>query len=153
MRLPKMLHNSIQQCVNKVTAREPDKVIGERYLRRWYVIPRNRLFNVYVHRILDSDPDHYLHDHPWLFNCSLILEGKLTEELRSGQRVLCRGSFTFRGGRAPHRLLLDSTDSLTLFITGPKTRSWGFYTQNGWVNSKSYLKEDGNGRSVSELMG
>jgi hypothetical protein len=66
-------------------------------------------------------------------------------------RVLETGSFTTRLGRAPHRLLLDTPDSLTLFITGPKIRKWGFYTPTGWTNSKAYLRADGNGRNVTAL--
>ncbi len=39
--------------------RNPDFVIGDRdnrrYLARWYVIPRNPLFTIYVHKIAKSD--------------------------------------------------------------------------------------------------
>ena len=66
-------------------------------------------------------------------------------------RILETGSFTTRLGRAPHRLVLHTPDSLTLFITGPKIRKWGFYTPTGWVNSKAYLRADGNGRNVTTL--
>lgn len=33
----------------------PDFVIGDDYLRRWWVIPRNPYANVYLHEILHSD--------------------------------------------------------------------------------------------------
>jgi hypothetical protein len=51
--------------------RQPDFVIGgpaAPYLRRHWLIPRNRFFNIYVHEFLRSDDDRALHDHPWLFN-------------------------------------------------------------------------------------
>ena len=43
--------------------RPPNFVIGDPadpYLRRWYVIPRNPLFNIYLHQILRSDDDRAL---------------------------------------------------------------------------------------------
>ncbi len=48
--------------------RDPDFVIGtadDPYLRRWWLIPRNPVFNLYVHHFLRSDDDRALHDHPW----------------------------------------------------------------------------------------
>ena len=57
------------EAIARITRRPADFVIGgaERpYLRRWWVIPRNRLFNVYLHQFLRSDDDRALHDHPWL---------------------------------------------------------------------------------------
>ena len=50
--------------------REPDFIIGGHeapYLRRHWLIPRNRFFNIYVHEFLRSDDDRALHDHPWAF--------------------------------------------------------------------------------------
>ena len=61
--------------------RKPDFIIGPKdapYLRRWWIIPRNRLFNIYLHQILRSDDDRALHDHPWI-NCSIILKGRYME--------------------------------------------------------------------------
>jgi hypothetical protein len=55
--------------------REPDVVIGGRdnpYLLRWHLIPRNKLFGIYLHRFLRDDDDRALHDHP-KNNISLIL--------------------------------------------------------------------------------
>lgn len=47
--------------------RAPDFYIGGNanpYLLRWWVIPRNRFFNVYLHKFLRDDDDRALHDHP-----------------------------------------------------------------------------------------
>jgi hypothetical protein len=62
-------------------SRKPDFIIGgadEPYMLRWWVIPRNRFFNIYLHHFLRSDEDRALHDHPWL-NCSWLLDGRYTE--------------------------------------------------------------------------
>jgi hypothetical protein len=151
MRLPAFLLRPLQAKAEQITHRIPSKVIGTDYLTRWYVMPRNRLFNVYLHHVTGDDPDINLHDHPWVFNSSIVLRGRILEEMPGKDRVLEIGSFTTRLGRAPHRLLLDTPDSLTLFITGPKIRKWGFYTPTGWSNSKTYLRADGNGRNVAVL--
>lgn len=105
--------------------RQPDFVIGGRerpYLRRHWLIPRNRFFNIYVHQFLRSDDDRALHDHPWLFNASWLIEGQyrewtpaddehlmpdVTERCRYPEFVDRRaGSWKFRWGAAPHRLEL-----------------------------------------------
>lgn len=53
---------------------------GERrpYLTRWHLIPRNRWFNLYLHKFVHGDDERALHDHPWP-SASLILEGRYIE--------------------------------------------------------------------------
>lgn len=150
MQLPGFLVTKMRSYADQVCRGVPAKIIGTDYLTRWYVIPRNRLFNVYLHHVVGNDPDENLHDHPWLFNISVVLRGEIFEEMTARSRILRSGSFTSRLGRSPHRLLLRSDDSLTLFITGPKVRRWGFYTDKGWVDSKDYLHPEGDGRGVRE---
>ena len=44
----------------KALGRQPDFVVGkpeDPYLLRWWVIPRNKRFNVYLHKFLRSDDD------------------------------------------------------------------------------------------------
>lgn len=65
----------LQMCHSQ--KREPDVFIGGRentYMRRWYVIPHNKWFNIYLHQFLRSDDDRALHDHPW-WNLSWVLSG------------------------------------------------------------------------------
>ena len=44
----------------------PDFVVGAYQLERWWLIPRNRFLNVYLHRFDHSDEDRALHDHMYL---------------------------------------------------------------------------------------
>lgn len=63
------------------THSEPDFTVlqGELpYLQRWYVIPRNDIRNVYLHRFLLSDEDRALHDHRG-DNTSWLLDGAYVE--------------------------------------------------------------------------
>lgn len=135
-----------------VSVRGPDLVIGADkgtpYLSRWFVIPRNRWFNVYLHCFERSDDDRALHDHPWLFNASLVLAGQYTEHtIAAGgihrRATLSVGQFRARWGGAPHRIELTQGPVWTLFITGPVVRRWGFHCPQGWVHWSDFTANDG----------
>ena len=133
--------------------REPDFIIGgndDPYLLRWYVIPRNRWFNIYLHKFLRDDDDRALHDHPW-WSLALILKGSYTQRLPGGKAVHRKpGRLVLRRPEHAHRVELlrrcpvrienggfhcgDTTlvPAWTLFITGPRLRKWGFHCPNGW---------------------
>ena len=85
--------------------RDPDFLIHpERdYMRRWWVIPKNRFFNIYLHRVNANDYDRALHDHPW-FCSSFILSGAYEEITPKGAKVRSKGNFVIRRGTALHRL-------------------------------------------------
>lgn len=64
--------------------RPPDFVVGEPenpYLLRWYIIPKNRFFNIYLHKFCRSDDDRALHNHPWAWNLSIIIKGSYIEHM------------------------------------------------------------------------
>jgi len=116
-----------------IMSRAPDFVIGDDYLRRWWVMPRNAFANVYLHQILKSDDDRALHDHPWA-NSSYILSGGYIEHTPEGSFLRKPGDFIERGADALHRLeVLPGMDCISLFTTGPKVREWGFQCPQGWV--------------------
>jgi hypothetical protein len=125
--------------------REPDFIIGDPpYLRRWYVIPRNRFFNIYLHNIIKSDDDRALHDHPWR-SVSIMLKGELTEFYhdRKGilrSRHLTAPNIVHRSPTFAHRLNLPGycPGAWTLFITGPVRRAWGFLCPQGWRHWKEF---------------
>jgi hypothetical protein len=115
----------------------PHQVIGgdeHPYLRRWYVIPRNPLLNIYVHQFLRSDDDRALHDHPWWF-VSLIVRGSYLEVTEAGTNRRRAGSIAFRPAEWRHRVQLDSNSWVsdgefpcwTLIVTGRRRRMWGFW--------------------------
>lgn len=125
--------------------RPPDFIIGDAadpYLRRWWLIPRNRFFNVYLHEFLRSDDDRALHDHPW-WNLSVLLRGNYIEvtprrrQVPGAPTVVYRfreaGGVKFRFAGARHRILLNNERCWTLFITGPRIRDWGFWCPQGFV--------------------
>jgi len=126
----------ISTLMRMVTRRDPDFTIGDRYLERWYVIPRNRIFNIYLHRFGRSDDDRALHDHPW-WNVSILLVGEYVEHtIRAGgvhvRTLRQEGDVVLRRARAAHRIELSNGVCWTLFITGPRLREWGFHCEHGW---------------------
>lgn len=141
------LHSRIlSRAVAIMNSRWPDVVIGGHdnpYLLRWYVVPRNPLFNIYLHQFLRSDDDRALHDHPWI-NASLLLDGSYTEHtIAAGgvhhQTVRKAGDVVLRGPKAAHRIELHAGPCTTLFITGPRLRHWGFHCpERGWVHWRDF---------------
>lgn len=119
--------------------RGPDIEIGgsaDPYLRRWFLIPRNRWFNIYLHEFCRSDDDRALHDHPW-WNLSILLRGQYVEHTISNGGVNVRttraaGDLKFRKAKSAHRIELTHGRCWTLFLTGPRIRDWGFHCPQGW---------------------
>jgi len=121
--------------------REPSFVIGgsERpYLLRWWLLPRNNLFNVYVHLFLRSDDDRALHTHPWA-NLSILLKGGYREHTLRGARDMRAGDWRLRWtGSIAHRIELTHGPCWTLFITGPRYQEWGFLCPQGFVRWQDF---------------
>lgn len=148
------LWRQILRCL--IPFREPDFIIGTKeqpYMLRWWVIPRNRWLNVYLHKIVRDDDDRALHDHPWR-TVSLYLKGRVREtcqyplrpeaEWEQGIpaerewfgeiRELSAPNLVYRSQHFRHRLeLIDGKPCWTLFFTGPKLREWGFWCPKGFV--------------------
>ncbi len=132
--------------------RSPDIIIGgddDPYMLRWWVIPRNRFFNVYLHFFLRSDDDRALHDHPWA-SISIPLVGEYLEHSIAAGGVANarlvsarRNDWRFRpSGKFAHRIELVSGPCWTLFITGPRYREWGFHCVHRWIHWKEFTATD-----------
>lgn len=140
--------------INHITRRPPDIQIGgadNPYLNRWYVIPRNRLFNIYLHQFMRDDDDRALHDHPW-WSLSWLMRGMLGEFSKGGFKVITVGQWKFRSAKFAHRLEVPgafSGNTWTLFITSPRIREWGFHCPNGWVHWRAFTEGE-NGETVGK---
>jgi hypothetical protein len=150
--------------------RPPDFIIGnpdDPYMLRWWIIPRNRFFNIYLHKFLRSDDDRALHDHPWP-SVSILLAGNYYEHMPCSPKLYAdrynwrniiikqyasltikklRKPFrpVFRGAKAIHRIELERDGFFfteipvwSLFITGPKVREWGFWCPKGWRHWRDF---------------
>jgi hypothetical protein len=131
---------------------------------RFFVIPRNRWLNLYLHSWHGDDPQHH-HDHR-AANISFLLTGPYSEERfirypREGLplpntkivntlKLLPR----FRFAATPHRVVLfrdaagEPKTCWSLFIKFPDTRDWGFWTPTGplgtakWIPWQQYTQGD-----------
>jgi len=146
--------------------RKPDVKIGPQadpYMERWFIIPRNRFFNVYLHLFHHSDDDRALHNHPWL-SLSWVLLGKYKEITPEGVKVFEEGSLIFRNGKMQHRIELFPEWTVdenglffkfgpkfekvwTLFITGPKFKEWGFFCPQGFVHWSKFTNPKNSGET------
>lgn len=140
--------------------RAPDFVIGpddDPYLLRWYVIPRNRWLNVYLHHFHRSDDDRALHDHPWV-NLSILLIGSYLEHVVSGEVLLRHPWRPWAFWRLPMRLatsahrveLIDGQRVWTLFLTGQKIREWGFLCPQGWRHHEEFAETRSGGNMIGK---
>lgn len=128
-----------------MASRPPDYDIGPGYLRRWWVVPRNAWCNVYLHDFGRSDDDRALHDHPWV-NTSFVIAGRYIEHTPEGSFVREAGAVVNREATALHRVeLFPGTRALTLFMTGPMVREWGFACPQGWVHWEKFTDPTGRG--------
>jgi hypothetical protein len=156
-------------AARKCDVRIPGDMSIPAYMLRWWKIKRNAFFNCYYHIVRRSDDDTALHDHPW-WNFSIVLEGGYWEHTieRGGvhKRVFYGpGSVRFRpSGSFAHRLELERYPDnygfglsgeekpvLTIFITGPALRRWGFHHENGWIdayNWDEFCEQNNIGRSI-----
>lgn len=161
---------ALRRAERLMASRPPDFSIGpknDRYMLRWFVIPRNRWFNVYLHRFLHDDDDEALHDHPWWSVSWLlrhgyyeVLRGPIPETERKTEfpyRSVWRaeGSVTFRRATTAHRIVLDREpvdkfgdelkppkQTISLFFTGPVRRVWGFHCPKGWIPFTEFTNVD-----------
>lgn len=149
----------VDRFIARVSRRAPDFQIGgseNPYCNRWWVIPRNRWFNIYLHQFVRDDDDRALHCHPWP-NCSIPLREGYAEVLferfpQAGRplpalrrKFRLPGRITFRRAHTPHRVELyrdwigNIRPAWSLFFTGPTLRSWGFWCPSGrWVHWRDF---------------
>ena len=119
------------------------------YLRRW-ILASLFGWKIYLHKIVRADHDRCLHDHPFGF-FGIILKGGYIEDLPVGKAgdtsdIIRRTNkpFTFINRLGPgfthriHKLL--NGNSWTLLIRTPTNRRWGFFTPEGWMHWKDFLK-------------
>lgn len=109
-------------------------------MTRYFVIPRNPVFNVYLHHIHRSDKGD-LHDHRGA-NISVVLRGRYYEQCFASRpveggayprlrvKIIDRLRPRFRWAGTPHKLILMHGPVWSLFFKFPHTRNWGFYQKD-----------------------
>lgn len=131
-------------------SRKPDLIIpdvipiGRDYLRRWWIIPRNNRFGIYLHHFLLSDDPGACHDHPY-WNISIVIKGRYREWCRDPAtghetfKMRYAGAVVFRRAETSHRVeILDGESAWSIFISGPRRREWGFWCGQRWVDNNVF---------------
>lgn len=157
--VPLMTLAQLHQLAEQLRARGRSYMIpspdGSDYLERFALegdLPREPVvhdLNIYLHRIIQTDLDRHVHNHPWEWSTSLILHGGYTEERllewtpRGGRvelRHLQPGMINILGPNDFHRIVgLHGSEVWTLFTAGRKSLDWGFMVPKfDWVSEKIY---------------
>lgn len=105
------------------------------YLQRWAL---NLGFcSIRLHRWFTSDDERAKHDHPWWF-ITCILWGSYTDISSQDSEEMTPGKIKFRSALHRHTVRVHPKGCLTLMITGPQIRKWGF-----WIKGdKKFMKSN-----------
>lgn len=141
-----MITKVLLRVLLRLTRNQKPLLIDDDYMQRWFIIPRNPVFNIYFHRFFGSDAP-TMHDHPWV-SFGLILSGEYVEHTPKGDFVRREGDWTLRMPSSLHWIEIDKP-VYTLFITGPRVRLWGFLCKDKWINHIDYIKNRGGDRLAS----
>jgi hypothetical protein len=156
--LPGPMADVDYRAILDVMDRPPDLLIGpdksDPHIRRWWLIPRNDFCNIYLHEIRKDDDDRALHDHPYDFE-SIILEGSYRERTvdakgRVVSEIFRKGMLNAKKAEQAHRLEVIEGPVLTLLVSGPRRREWGFHAKGGWRPWKDFIDERDYGRMRTE---
>ena len=98
------------------------------FVFRW--IAETPLMSFRIHHWTGPDDDRAFHDHPWWF-WTLVVSGGYTDRNPAGNDHLGRFSVRFRKAHHRHTVIPDDGGAWTILVTGPVSRSWGF-----WLNGK-----------------
>lgn len=154
MRLPAFITDRLYDLVWSITRSRPcDQAIGRDetgrpYMERWHAIPRNKFLNVYLHSY-HHDDDRILHSHPW-WSLSVLLRGMLVEystptsegantPSMHRKRVITKGEIAVRSADMFHRLEIGASRTVTIFITGPKFKTWYFACKRGLIEWTQFV--------------
>lgn len=111
------------------------------YITRLHVL-KTPWFAICLHWLNKPDPEPFLHDHPVSF-LSIILRGGYIEKRLIGEGPAELMSHTMLNLVTAHEddrhtIVEVMPNTLTLALMGPKTREWGFHSENGWILWKDY---------------
>lgn len=89
-------------------------------------------FAIRIHNWVRSDDKRYFHDHPWWF-WTIVLRGSYVDVTKDKRDQLKAGSIRYRPSNHAHYVEVPKGGALTVLLTGPQVKKWGF-----WVNGKHY---------------
>lgn len=146
--IPPFAVTALLAFARRIMLTEPSQVLGpdgDPYLLRWWLEKDRDEGSVYVHRMLRSDRDLELHDHPG-DNLTILLDGEMHEHTRDGVTTHRPGAVVAREAATAHRIEIDAP-TVTLWIIGRRTREWGFWEEGPqgpvFIPSQRFFEERG----------
>jgi hypothetical protein len=139
----KFLHSALDRWVPRFFPYSLIDRDREPYLYRYYPHQDGDVLGFYFHKFVNGDADFEVHSHPWAWAISVILTSGYWEiryrtfsDMVNGQQVQLhdrkecfRGPFSINVLYSSdlHRVILhDNRPVWTLFIHGPRVRTWFF---------------------------
>jgi hypothetical protein len=113
------------------------------YMERW--VFDFRWFSIRIHHWFFGDDPRHFHDHPWNF-FGIVLKGSYIDVNPLGEELMSTGKCFYR--KAEHRHTVKTDGCITLLITGPVKRKWGFWLKNKsgkdiWFRARRYFSTKG----------
>jgi len=144
MKPSKYLSNLSVKALKKISKRLKERKVvsptGLLYLVRYYLLRKswhNLPFSVYIHHFNAPDWDRSLHDHPWIWGLSFIVSGGYVEERFNSKTkkidLITRNPWriNYLRGSDFHRIKELKGDVWTIFVSGKRTKKWGFMSDDG----------------------
>jgi hypothetical protein len=103
------------------------------YLIRW--VADFKWFSIRLHVWKGQDDPRAHHDHAWNFY-TFVLWGGYNEITPNGTVRLDRFSLHYRKAEHKHTVVPYKIPTITILLTGPERRKWGF-----WVNGTKFVKK------------
>jgi hypothetical protein len=118
---------------------------GSPYINRFRIL-MTPWFSMYLHHIYTADLDRDLHDHPFNFTSTILRGGYIESVARTDAPKLSammawpRWSTHRMTQEMCHRIEAVAPRTLTLILVGRRRSSWGFYTDQGYVEHDEYFR-------------
>jgi hypothetical protein len=137
----KFAAQGLSQFEDCIESHNGDKSV---YMRRYYLagyypsrlkpwLLEKLICGIRVHHIVKPDNDVEFHDHPYKWMLSIVLSGdyietRLVDPVRGKEKNFSVTTHNWLRGDTFHKIIsLGDREVWTLFISGPKIKSWGFY--------------------------
>ncbi len=95
-------------------------------------------FSLRLHEWYADDDHRHMHDHPHWF-VTLVLKGGYVDVSDDGLDVLRMGSVRFRRADHAHMVTEVVPGTITLLLTGPSIRRWGFWVKGKLIGRDKYF--------------
>jgi hypothetical protein len=111
-------------------------------MKRLTIVRHRRFGSLRLHLFMPNADDRDVHDHPWPF-LTLVVSGWYDDMKNDGEGIvlrerMSRGKVRYRSATHQHRTRVGPDGCLTVVVTGPVVRGWGFLRDGRWIPWRRY---------------